>query len=190
MDARQQAHINQLTEQLRSTEHISKKLRQELAQAQTQMKAERASLHDQRLKEAQAWKVGIELTKASFQVTQARLLLLLDMEGRNVLSKEDDLRSEMLEIIERDCDLIQFRQQVDDLEGKVIELQKLLELERQEREKGDQEYEELRRKFTEVVGKYGKLKGKCSALLAKSAEIHRDLERSGTKVTEMEVRGW
>lgn len=188
MDARQQAHINQLTEQLRSTEHISKKLRQELAQAQTQMKAERTSLHDQRLKEAQAWKVGVELTQASFQVTQARLLLLLDMEKRNVLSKEDAVRTERLSRIRSDYDLIPLRQKVDDLEGKVVEMQKVLEVERLEREKGEQEYDQLRQRFAEVVGKYGKLKGKYLTLLAKSAEAHRGLESSGTKIKEMEVR--
>lgn len=187
MDARQQAHINELTEQLRSAEHISKKLREELAQAQVQMKAERASLHEQRLKEAQAWKVGIELTKASFRVTQARLLLLLDMEKRNALSKEDAARSERFARVQRDCDLIPVQQKVDDLEEKAIELQEMLEVERQRREKDDQEYEELRQRFADALGKYGKLKGKYSALLAKSAEMRRDLEQSGAKLSEMEV---
>jgi hypothetical protein len=102
MDARQQAHINELTEQLRTAEHMSKKLREELAQAQAQMKAERATLQDQRLKEAQAWKLGTELTRASYQVTQARLLLLLDMEKRNVLSGEDAVRKERLARVQRD----------------------------------------------------------------------------------------
>ena len=188
MDARQQTHINDLTEQLRSAEHISKKLREELAQAQVRMKAERTSLHDQRLKDAQAWKVGVELTKASFQVTQARLLLLLDMEKRNVLSGEDLVMRERLAGIETDYNLILSQQQVSDLEEKIIELQGIMEVERKERKKGDQEYEELRQKFTEVLGKYGKLKAKYSTLLAESAEMHRDLERSGAKRSEIEVR--
>ena len=188
MDARQQAHINELTEQLRTAEHMSKKLREELAQAQVQMKAERASLQDQRLKEAQAWKVGTELTRVSYQATQARLLLLLDMERRNVLSGEDFVRKERLARAQRDYNLLLFQQKENELEERVIELQDLLEVERGERERGDQEYEELREKYVGVVGKYGKLKGKFTTLLAKSAEMHRDLEKSGTKRGQIEVR--
>ena len=188
MDARQQAHINELTEQLRTAEHMSKKLREELAQVQAQMKAEKANLNEQRLKEAQAWKVGMELTRASYQVTQARLLLLLDMERRNVLSGEDGVRSERLARLQRDYNLTLFQQKESELEERVIELQEMLEVEREERDKGDHEYEELRGKYAEVLGKYGKLKGKHSSLLAKSAEMHRDLEKSGTKRGEMEVR--
>lgn len=188
MDLRQQAHINDLTEQLRSAEHISKKLREELAQAQVQMKTERTSLHEQRLKEAQAWRVGIELTKASFQVSQARLRLLLDAEKRDVLSIEGAVKSEKLARIQTDYSLISFQQRVNDLEENVIELQDILGVEREEREKGDQEYEELRKKFVEVLGKYGKLKDRYSMLLAKSTEVLRDLEQSGTKRGEIEVR--
>lgn len=189
MDARQQAHINELTEQLRTAEHMSKKLREELAQAQAQMKAERANLHDQRLKEAQAWKVGTELMRASYQVTQARLLLLLDMERRDLLSGEDALTSERLARIQRDRNLTLFQRKENELEERVIELQETLETEREERERDDQEYEELREKYASVVRRYGKLKDKYSTLLAKSAETHRDLEQSGTKRGEMEVRG-
>ena len=36
-------------------------------------------------------------------------------------------------------------------------------------------------KYAEVVGRYGKLKGKYSTLPAKSAEVYRELERSGMK---------
>ena len=188
MDARQQSHINELTEQLRTAEHMSKKLREELAQAQTQMKAERASLQDQRLKDAQAWKAGMELTRASHQVSQARLLLLLDSERRNILSGEDSVRRERLARAQRDYNLVLFQQKENDLEERIIELQETLEAEREERAKGDQEYEELREKYGEVLGKYGKLKGKFSTLLAKTAEMHRDLEQSGTKRSQMEVR--
>ena len=185
MDARQQAHINELTEQLRTAEYMSKKLREELAQAQAQMKAERAGLQDQRLKEAQAWKVGTELMKASHQVSQARLLLSLDSERRNVLSGEDAVRGERLARVQRDYKLVLFQQKEDELEERVIELQEMLEA---ERAKGDQEYEELRGKYGELLGKYGKLKGKFSTLLARSAQMHRDLEQSGTKRGEIEVR--
>ena len=188
MDARQQAHINELTEQLRTAEHMSKKLREELAQAQAQMKAEMASLQDQRLKEAQAWKVGTELTRASHQVTQARLLLLLDMERRNVLSGEDAVRRERLAKIQRDYNLVLFQQKENELEERVVELQGALEVEREDRAKGDQEYDELREKYVGVLGKYGKLKGKFSALLARSAGMHRDLEQSGTERSQIEVR--
>lgn len=188
MDARQQAHINELTEQLRTAEYMSKKLREELAQAQAQMKAERASLQDQRLKDAQAWKVGTELMKASHQVSQARLLLLLDSERRNVLSGDDSLRRERLAKAQRDYNLVLFQQKENELEERVIELQETLEVEREERAKGDQEYEELREKYAGVLGKFGKLKGKFSALLARSAELHRDLEQSGTRRSQMEVR--
>ena len=188
MDARQQAHINELTEQLRTAEYMSKKLREELAQAQVQMKAERMSLHDQRLKEAQAWKVGTGLMRASHQVSQARLLLLLDSERRNALSGEDSVRRERLAKAQRDYNLVLFQQKEDELDERIVELQGMLEVEREEREKGDQEYEELREKYGEVVGKYGKLKGKFSTLLAVSAETHRDLERSGTKRGQMQVR--
>jgi hypothetical protein len=190
MDARQQAHINELTEQLRTAEYMSKKLREELAQAQVQMKAERAGLQDQRLKEAQAWKVGMELTKASYQVIQARLLLLLDSERRNVLSGEDNTRRERLARTQRDHNLVLFQQKENELEERVIELQETLEAEREERTKDDQEYEELRKKYVQVLGKYGKLKGKFSTLLAKGAEMHRDLEQSGTKRSQIEVRLW
>lgn len=188
MDARQQAHINELTEQLRTAEHMSKKLREELAQAQVQMKAERTSLHDLRLKEAQAWKVGTELTKASFQVSQARLSLLLDMEKRNVLSGQDVVRSGRLARARRDYSLILFRQKEEELEEMVVELQEVLEVERKEREKGDKEYEELRKRFAEALRKYQGLKGKYSTLLAKCAEMHSDLEQSGTKTNKIEVR--
>lgn len=180
MDARQQAHINELTEQLRTAEHISKKLREELAQAQAKMKAERAGLHDQRLKEARAWKVGTELNKASFQVTHARLLLLLDMEERKVLSGEDSVRRERLVRVQRE----------NELEKRVDELQKMLRVEREERGKGDLEYEQLRERFAEERRKYGKLKGKHSSLLVKSAEMDRDLEQSETKRSEIEVRAF
>ena len=188
MDARQQAHINELAEQLRTAEYMSKKLREELAQAQAQMKAERATLRDQRLKEAQAWKVGTELMKASHKVSQARLLLLLDSEQRNVLSAEDSVRRERLARIQRDHNLVLFQQKENESEERVIELQEMLEVEREERAKGDEEYEELRKMYGEVIGKYGKLKGKFSTLLAKSAEVHRDLERSGTRRGQIEVR--
>lgn len=190
MDARQQAHINELTEQLRTAEHMSKKLREELAQAQAQMKAERTSLQDQRLKEAQAWKVGTELTKTSYQVTQARLLLLLDMERRNVLSGEDAVRKEKLARVQRDYNLVLFQQKENELEERIIGLQEILEAEREERERGDQEYEELREKYAKVLGKYQKLKDKLTNLLAKSAEMHRDLEQSGTKRSQIEVCPW
>jgi len=190
MDARQQAHINELTEQLRTAEHMSKKLREELAQAQAQMKAERATLQDQRLKEAQAWKVGTELTRASYQVTQARLLLSLDMERRDVLSGEDAVRKERLARVQRDYNLVLFQQKEDELEERVIELQEMLEVEREVRERSDKEYEELREKYVQVVGKYGKLKGKFTTLLAKSAEMHRDLEQSGSKRSQIEVCPW
>jgi len=188
MDARQQAHINELTEQLRTAEYMSKKLREELAQAQAQMKAERATLRDQRLKEAQAWRVGTELMEASHQVSQARLLLLLDSERRNVLSGEDSVRRERLAKVQRDYNLVLFQQKENELEERVTELQEVLEVEREERTKGDQEYEELRKRHGEVLGKYGKLKGKLSTLLAKSAEMRRDLEKSGTKRSQIEVR--
>jgi len=188
MDARQQAHINELTEQLRTAEYMSKKLREELAQAQAQMKAERASLQDQRLKEAQAWKVGTELMRTSYQVTQARLLLLLDMERRNLLSGEDVVRRERLAKVQRDYNLALFQQKENELEERILELQETVEVEREERAKGDQEYEELREKYAGVVGKYGNLKGKFSTLLAKSAGLHRDLEQSGTKRNQIEVR--
>lgn len=188
MDARQQAHINELTEQLRTTEHMSKKLREELAQAQAQMKAERASALEQRLKEAQAWKAGTELTKAMFQVTQARLLLLLDVERRDVLSREDDVRKERLARARRDYHLLLFQERENELEERIIEMHETLDVEREEREKGDQEYEGLRRRFEEVAGKYGKLKAKYSTLLAKGTEMQRDLEQSGAKRSEMEVR--
>lgn len=187
MDARQQAHINELTEQLRTAEHMSKKLREELAQAQVQMKSERANLHDQRLKEAQAWKVGTELMKASYQVTQARLLLLLDMERRNVLSREDAVRSERVARAQRDYKLSLFQQKEDELEERIVELQEMLEVEQEEREKDDREYEELRETYVELLGKYGKLKGKCSALLARGAGMHQDLEQSETKRGQVEV---
>ena len=185
MDARQQAHINELTEQLRTAEHMSKKLREELAQAQAQMKAERTALQDQRLKEAQAWKVGTELTRASHQVAQARLLLLLDMERRNVLSGEDTARKERLARVQRDYNLVLFQQKESELEERIIELQEMSEV---ERERGDREYEELREKYAEVVGKYGKLKGKFTTLSARAAEMHRDLEQSETKRGKIEVR--
>ena len=188
MDARQQAHINELTEQLRTAEYTCKKLRDELAQVQAQMKVERAGLYDQRLKEAQAWKVGTELTRVSYQATLARLHLLLDMERRNVLSGEDAVRRERMAKIQRDYRLILFQQKESELEERVIELQDMLEVERGERERGDQEYEELRGKYAEVIGRYGKLKGKYSTLLAKSAEVCRELEQSGTKRGEVEVR--
>lgn len=188
MDARQQAHINELTEQLRTAEHMSKKLREELAQAHAQMKAERGSSHDQRLKEAQAWKVGTELTKASHQVAQARLLLLLDTEKRNVLSGEDSLRGERLARLQRDYHLTLFQQKESELEEMIIELQETLEAERDRRKGDDNSYEELRLKFSGVLGKYWKLKNKYSTLLAKSAEMHRDLGQSGTKRSEAEVR--
>lgn len=186
MDARQQAHINELTEQLRTAEHMSKKLREELAQAQAQMKAERATLQDQRLKEAQAWKAGMELTRTSYQVTQARLLLLLDMEGRNMLSGGDSARKERLARIQRDHNLTLFQQKESELEERVIELQEMLEV---ERERGDKEYEGLREKYVEALGRYGKLKGKFTTLLAQSAEMHRDLEQSGSKRSQIEVCG-
>ena len=187
MDARQQAHINELTEQLRTAEHMSKKLREELAQAQVQMKAERTALQDQRLKEAQAWKIGMELTRASNKTSQARLLLLLDMERRNVLSGEDALRKERLARIQRDYNLTLFQQKESDLEERIIELQDMLEMEREARERDNREYEELREKFAEVVGKYGKLKGKFTTLSARAAEMHRDLEQSETKRGQLEV---
>ena len=188
MDARQQAHINELTEQLRTAEHMSKKLREELAQAQAQMKAERATLQDQRLKEAQAWKLGTELTRASYRVTQARLLLLLDMERRNVHSGEDVARKERLARAQRDYNLSLFQQKENELEERVIELQDKLEVEREDRERGDQEYVEWRETYVKALGKHGKLKEKFTTLLAKSAEMHRDLEQSGTKRSQIEVR--
>lgn len=188
MDARQQAHINELTEQLRTAEYMSKKLREELAQAQAQMKAERATLRDQRVKEAQAWKVGTELMRVSHKVSQARLLLLLDSERRSVLSGEDSVIRERLARIQRDYKLVLFQQREDELEEKVIELQEMLEAEREERTKGDQEYEELREKYGGLLAKYGKVRDKLSTLLVKSAEMHRDLERSGTKRGQIEVR--
>ena len=187
MDARQQAHINELTEQLRTAEHMSKKLREELAQAQAQMKAERTALQDQRLKEAQAWKIGTELTRASHQVARARLLLLLDMERRIVQSGEDAVRKEKLAKIQRDYNLVLFQQKELELEERIIEVQDMLELEREVRERGDLEYEELREKYAELVGKYGKLKGKFTALSARAAEMHRDLEQSETKKGRIEV---
>ena len=188
MDARQQAHINELTEQSRTAEYMSKKLREELAQAQTQMKAERATLRDQRIKEAQAWKVGTELMRASHKVSQARLLLLLDAERRSVLSGEDSVMRERLARIQRDYKLVLFQQREDELEERVIELQEMLEAEREERAKGDQEYEELREKYGRVLAKYGKVRDRLTALLVKSTEMHRDLERSGTKRGQIEVR--
>jgi len=184
MDARQQEHINELTERLRTAEHISKKLREELAQAQAQMKAERATLQDQRLKEAQAWKAGMELTRASYQVTQARLLLLLDMEGRDGLSRGDSATKERLARVQRDHNITLFQQKEDELEERVIELQEMLQV---ERERGDREYGELREKYMEAYGRYRKLKGKFTTLLAQSAEMHRDLEQSGSKRSQIEV---
>ena len=187
MDARQQAHINELTEQLRTAEHMSKKLREELAQAQAQMKAERIALQDQRLKEARAWKVGTELTGASHQVAKARLLLLLDMEGRNVLSGEDAVRKERLARVQRDYNLVLFQQRESELEEGIIELQGMLGVGWEVRERGDREYEGLREKYVEVVGKCGKLKGKFTTLSARAAEMHRDLEQSETKSGQIEV---
>ncbi|KAF9790652.1 hypothetical protein BJ322DRAFT_980759, partial [Thelephora terrestris] len=127
MDARQQAHINELTEKLRTAEHTCKKLREELTQVQAQMKAERVGLYDQRLTEAQAWKTGTELTRVSYQASQARLLLLLDMERRNVLSGEDAVRREKVAKIQRDYRLALFQQKESDLELRVIDLQETLE---------------------------------------------------------------
>lgn len=106
----------------------------------------------------------MELTRASHRVAQARLLLLLDMERRNVLSVDDALRKE------------------------ITELQEMLKLEREVRERGDREHKELREKYAEVVGKYGKLKGEFTTLLARTAEMHRDSEQSKAKLQKVETR--
>ena len=42
----------------------------------------------------------------------------------------------------------------------------------------------------EVIGRYGKLKVEYSTSLAERAEVCRELERSGAKRGEVEVRSW
>ena len=39
----------------------------------------------------------------------------------------------------------------------------------------------------ELLGKYGKWKGKCSTLLARGAGMHQDLEQSETERGQVEV---
>ena len=99
-----------------------------------------------------------------------------------MLSGEDSVRKEKLTRARRDYNLMLFQQKENELGERVIELQDMLEVERGERERGDQGYEELREKYVGVLGKYGKLKGKFTTLLAKakSPEMHRNLQKSGS----------
>ena len=74
------------------------------------------------------------------------------------------------------------------MEEWIIELQDMLEAEREVRERGDREYEELREKYAEVVGKYGKLKGKFTTLSARAAESEKSRnERIALEVKLREV---
>ena len=101
---------------------------------------------------------------------------------------EDAARKERLPRVQRDYNPVLFQKKESELEERTTKLQEMLEMEREVRERGDREYGGLCEKHAEMVGKYGKVKGKFTTLSARAAEMHRDLEQSETKRGQVEVR--
>lgn len=132
MAASQQAHIDELVQQNRTSEHTIKKLHKALDDEKERgidvVKRLKAASQEERAE----WREGCDSLLGSHRIVHLRTRIEFDKERMQVMKEKEETRKERLLVLQRDYKLTLFQAREAELERRIAQLEETLDEQREQ----------------------------------------------------------